>query len=193
MSEIKAKFVRTVAPAGVSINFTGICGNSHHYYAVDISLIKLMLERGVLVYEKLEEPAEDGSTEVLLTLDNYNTDLDGQEISSSEVIVPNIEKQIQDTHTAERTEFLREKGLEIKDKQTQSYKEYFNIIDETTVSDNDEITTEEILEMFNLTLEEYNALKEAIGENEPTSEILEQYGLTQAQYTELENSLSENN
>lgn len=193
MSEIKAKFVRTVAPAGVSINFTGICGNSHHYYAVDISLIKLMLERGVLVYEKLEEPAEDGSTEVLLTLDNYNTDLDGQEISSSEVIVPNIEKQIQDTHTAERTEFLREKGLEIKDKQTQSYKEYFNIIDETTVSDNDEITTEEILEMFNLTLEEYNALKEAIGENEPTSEILEQYGLTQAQYTELENNLSENN
>lgn len=192
MSEIKAKVVRTLAPAGVSINFVGICGNSHHYYPTDITLIKLMLDRNILVYEKLAEPAEDGSTEVLLTLENYDQDNDGEEVAEDAVIIPNIEKQIQDAHAAEREDFLAEKGLEIKDKQEKTYKEYLNIPDEEPI-DEELITTEEILNMFNLSLEDYNALREDIGDNEPTDEILAQYNLTREQYGQLVEALESAN
>ena len=193
MAEIESKIVRTVAPAGVSVNFTGITGNSHHYYPCAVSLIKLMLERKVLVYEKLAEPAEDGSTEVQLTLENFDQDNSGEEVAEDANIIPNLEEEIADKHAEEREAFLEEKGLEIKDKQQIIYNQFFNITTNSSEEESEDITREEILALFGLTEETYAALQEAAAGETPDSTLLSTYGLTSDEYTNMENMLSENN
>lgn len=193
MAEIESKIVRTVAPAGVAVNFAGITGNSHHYYPCAVSLIKLMLERKVLVYEKLAEPAEDGSTEVQLTLENFDQDNSGEEVAEGANIIPNLEEQIANQHTEEREAFLEEKGLEIKDKQQIIYNQFFNITTNSSEEESEDITREEILALFGLTEETYAALQEAAAGETPDSTLLSTYGLTSDEYTNMQNMLSGDN
>ena len=192
MAEIESKIVRTVAPAGVAVNFAGITGNSHHYYPCAVSLIKLMLERKVLVYEKLAEPAEDGSTEVQLTLDNFDQDNSGEEVAEDAHVIPNLEEEIATQHAEEREAFLEEKGQEIKDKQQIIYNQFFNITTTSSNEESEDITREEILSLFGLTEETYAALKEEAAGETPNSTLLSNYGLTSEEYTNMENMLSGN-
>lgn len=128
MAEIKAKMIRTVCPAGVSINYVGMCGDSHFAFPVSITLIKTMIERGMSVYEQIppEEEGED-PTELLLTLENYDQDNGGEVVAEDANIVPDIELEVNTQHAKEREEFLTNKGLEIKEKQTQISNEFFGI------------------------------------------------------------------
>ena len=190
MAEIQSKIVRTVAPAGVTVNFTGITGNNHQYYPCAVSLIKLMLERNVLVYEKLAEPAEDGSTEVQLTLENFNQDNSGEAVEEGAHVIPNLEEQIANQHAKEREAFLEEKGQEIKEKQQVTHNTFFNIIDQTPTEETEDITREEILALFGLTEETYAALQEAAAGETPDSTLLSTYGLTSDEYTNMTNMLS---
>lgn len=115
---VNAKMIRTLAPAGTSINFMSICGNSIFDYPCPVSMIKTMIERGIRVYEQLDTPAEDGSTEVLLTLENYDKDNGGVEVPEDAIIIPDIELEVANTHAEEYAELLVQKGKAIKEKQT---------------------------------------------------------------------------
>lgn len=131
MADIQAKMVRTLIPAGVTVNFVGNAGNSYHAYPISTSLIGKMIERGVLVYEQLEEEDENGQTEVLLTSDTYTAATEGAvEVSSDTIIIPDFEQEIIDKHNAEYEELLAEKGLNIKEKQTLISEEYLGIGEE---------------------------------------------------------------
>lgn len=129
MAEIKAKMIRTVCPAGVSINYVGMCGDSHFAFPVSITLIKTMIERGMSVYEQIPPDEEKGTegTELLLTLENYDQDNGGEVVAEDANIVPDIELEVNTQHAKEREEFLANKGLEIKEKQTQISNEFFGI------------------------------------------------------------------
>ena len=120
--DVVAKYVRTLAFARSSnANFRGMTGNSHWYYLVSVELIKTMLERNFLVYERLETPLEDGTTEVQLTLDNYNKPTGGiiitEDMAAQLDIIPDIELEVSRVHDSEMEEYLRLKGLEIKRQQ----------------------------------------------------------------------------
>lgn len=121
MAEVKAKFVRTLAPGGATLNYTGITGNSHKAVAMPLTLIKKALDRGVKVYELIEEKDEGGNvtgySEVELTVENYEADNGGKAVTAENNLVPDVEKEREDTHTAEFAERLAEKGLEIKQRQ----------------------------------------------------------------------------
>ena len=121
MADINAKFVRILAPGGVTLNFTGITGNSHKAVAMPVTLIKKALDRGAKVYELIEEKDEDenviGYSEVELTVENYATDNGGKEVTASNNVVPDIEKELAELHAAEFQERLEQKGLEIKERQ----------------------------------------------------------------------------
>ena len=113
MADIKAKKVRLLAPGGGVLNFVGVTGNSHFAYPVSTTLIKTALERNIKVFEELATPAADGSTEVELTLENYAADNGGAVVSDTDCVVPDIEKEVADTHAAEDTAWIQQKGLEI--------------------------------------------------------------------------------
>ena len=121
MAKITAKFVRTLAPGGATLNFTGITGNSHKAVAMPLTLIKKALDRGVKVYELIEIKDEDneviGYEDLELTEENYASDNGGKEVTASNNIVPDVEKEREDIHAAEMAERLAEKGLEIKERQ----------------------------------------------------------------------------
>ncbi len=139
MADINAKFVRILAPGGVTLNFTGITGNSHKAVAMPVTLIKKALDRGAKVYELIEEKDEDenvtGYSEVELTLENYTADNGGKEVTASNNVVPDIEKELAELHAAEFQERLEQKGLEIKERQ-EELAEYtlFSIGSESSVS-----------------------------------------------------------
>ena len=139
MADINAKFVRILAPGGVTLNFTGITGNSHKAVAMPVTLIKKALDRGAKVYELIEEKDEDenvtGYSEVELTLENYTADNGGKEVTASNNVVPDIEKDLAELHAAEFQERLEQKGLEIKERQDE-LAEYtlFSIGSESSVS-----------------------------------------------------------
>lgn len=125
---ITAKMIRTLAPAGSSINFMSLCGNSIFDYPCSITMIKTMLERGVKVYEQLAEPAEDGSTEIELTLENYAEDNGGIEIEDNADIIPDIELEVATAHAEEYEENMKNKGLNIKEQQTYTSNVFLGII-----------------------------------------------------------------
>lgn len=140
MAEIKAKMIRTVCPAGVSINFVGMCGDSHFPFPVSITLIKTMIERGVLVYEQISAQEEgEEPTELLLTMENYDQDNGGEEIPEGANIVPDIELEVKTRHDQERQDFLTNKGLEIKERQEKQAGIFLGILepDSPTVIDFD--------------------------------------------------------
>lgn len=114
MAEIKAKKVRLLAPGGGVLNFVGVTGNSHFAYPVSTTLIKTALERKIRVFETLATPAEDGSTEVELTLENYASDNGGAVVAETDCVVPDIEKEVSDLHADEAVEWIKKKGREIK-------------------------------------------------------------------------------
>lgn len=120
---VEAKYVRMYAPGGAALNFMGVTGNSHFAYPVSITMIKKALERGILVFEELAEPAEDGSLEVQLTLENYEANNGGKEVKDA-VVVPDIEKQVMEAAAAVSEERLAAQGLEIKAKQEKIVEEY---------------------------------------------------------------------
>lgn len=121
MAETTAKFVRTLAPGGATLNFTGITGNSHKAVAMPLTLIKKALDRGVKVYELIEEKDDDGNvtgySEVELTTENYAADNGGKAVTAENNLVPDVEQERADAHAAEFAERLAEKGLEIKQRQ----------------------------------------------------------------------------
>jgi len=121
MAEPTAKFVRTLAPGGATLNYTGITGNSHKAVAMPLTLIKKALDRGVKVYELIEEKDDDGNvtgySEVELTTENYAADNGGKAVTAENNLVPDVEQERADTHAAEFAERLAEKGLEIKQRQ----------------------------------------------------------------------------
>lgn len=193
MADIKAKIVRTLAPAGVAANFMGITGNSHHYYPVEITLIEKMIKRGVLVYELLAEESENGETEVLLTLENFDQDNSGKQLEENIAIVPDLELAIANTHAEEKEAFLEEKGKEIKDKQTETYNDFFDIEEEESTSDDDfdEVTREEIFSLFNIDEETYNTIEnELAAEGANKAEVLQSHGMTEEDYNNLKDMLS---
>ena len=122
--EIKAKYVRMYAPGGAVINFCGVTGNTHFAYPVEVTVIKKALDRGILVFEELAEPAEDGSLEVQLTLENYKASNGGKVVGNDVTVVPDIEQKIIDTHAAEAAAAAAAQGLEIKAKQEKIVEEY---------------------------------------------------------------------
>ena len=121
MADINAKFVRILAPGGVTLNFTGITGNSHKAAAMPVTLIKKALDRGAKVYELIEEKDKEGNvigySEVELTEENYTANNGGKEVTATNNVVPDIEKERIETHAAEFQERLEQKGLEIKERQ----------------------------------------------------------------------------
>ena len=128
-----AKMVRTDTPAGVVTNYIANTGNSYHAYPVSTSLIKKMIDRGVLVYEQLAEENEKGETEVLLDSDTYSSTTTGAvTVGSDTLIIPDIEQEIINRHAAEYEELLKEKGLAIKDKQTSISNKFLGIEEEVS-------------------------------------------------------------
>lgn len=115
-NEITAKNVRTLAPGGGVANFMGITGNSHRYFWLSTDLIKLMLDRGIRVFEENEDPEVK---EVELTLENYNQDTGGATLDedSDIVVIQDLEGQRQAMYDAEKEEWLAEVGKNIKERQ----------------------------------------------------------------------------
>ena len=130
MADIKAKMVRTLSPAGVSLNYTGICGDSHFYYPVLVTSIKKMIDRGVLVYEYIDATDDEEAHELLLTNENYDQDNGGAEVAEEANIIPDIELEVEQRHATERAAWLEEKGLEIKARQEAIAKEFLGIAEE---------------------------------------------------------------
>ena len=119
VDDVKAKKIRTVGIArNGSVNFRCQTGDSHHYYWVSAELIKTMLERNYIVYE---QSATEGEPDIILTLDNYDKPTGGYVITDDQIpglsVVPNIELEVSRTHDAEKEEFLRRKGMNIKAQQ----------------------------------------------------------------------------
>lgn len=140
MADIKAKMVRTLSPAGVSINYTSLCGDSHFPYAVTVTSIKKMIERGVLVYEQIAAAEGEEPTELLLTMENYDKENGGEVVPENANIIPDIELEIEERHAAEREEWLEEKGQLIKAKQESISKEFLGESTSSEPSDDTEIT-----------------------------------------------------
>ena len=145
-----AKLVRTYAKAGQVANFVAITGNSHRYQWMSISIIKQMLERGIRVYEKLEEgfELEDGSTEIELTLGNenagveanYNVDNGGEPFDANDksiVVVQNLEEQRIEELNLIKEEQLAELGMKIKEDMEKVYEDDTVENDDNTESVND--------------------------------------------------------
>ena len=141
MADIQAKMVRTLSPAGVSIGYQAYCGDSHWPQACPITLIKKMIDRGVLVYEQIPATKDTDATELLLTLENYDQDNGGEEVPEDANIIPDLELEVETRHAAERQEWLTNKGLEIKDRQDTLSKEFLGITDEEDSTD-DTTTTD---------------------------------------------------
>lgn len=124
---IQFKWVRILAPAGCCLNFMGITGNTHKYFALPVSMIKTAIERGAKVYElKIDEEKDEEEnvissteSEVALSLENYASDNGGKEVTAEDAknAAPDIEKEVAETHAAEAEEKLVAIGLEIKAKQ----------------------------------------------------------------------------
>jgi hypothetical protein len=119
VDDVKAKKIRIVGTAKYgSVNFSCQTGDSHHYYWVSAELIKAMLEKNYIVYE---QSATEGEPDIILTLDNYNKPTGGYVITDDQIpglsVVPNIELEVARTHEAEKEEFLRRKGMNIKAQQ----------------------------------------------------------------------------
>ena len=133
---ITAKYVRTLAPGGAALNFVGITGNSHRYFPVSTTLIEKALRRGVKVYELVETlDAENNVTatsEIELTLENFESDNGGKAVAEGVNIVPDIEKETADKHAEEFAAILTEKGLAIQQRQTTLSQEYLSTIDTIT-------------------------------------------------------------
>lgn len=123
---VNAKYVRVVADAGMTANFMSIAGNSHRYHWLSSELIKAMLDKGINVYEKLAEPAEDGSIEVELTEENYTSDNSGIVFNeaSGAVVVQDLEKERADYLQEVHEEFMEKLGLEIKDQLEEKVEKY---------------------------------------------------------------------
>ena len=148
---VDAKLVRTYAKAGQVANFVAITGNNHRYQWMSISIIKQMLERGVRVYEKLEDgiELEDGSTEIELTLGdedagiaaNYDADTGGVPFDAEDksiVVVQNLEEQrIEELNTI-KEQHLADIGMKIKEHMDEVYQEEDNDVnDDNTTTSND--------------------------------------------------------
>ena len=147
MAEITAKFVRTLAPGGATLNFTGNTGDSHRAVAMPLSLIEKALKRNIKVYELIE--IKDEETEEVtgykykeLTLENYTEDNGGKAVTESNNVVPDIEKEREETHAAEFAERLAEKGLEIKAKQEAIAASYLGVTYTTATTYTTVTTTE---------------------------------------------------
>lgn len=170
MAEITAKFVRTLAPGGATLNFTGITGNSHKAVAMPLTLIKKALDRGVKVYELIEVKDEDenviGYEDLELTAENYASDNGGKKVTASNNVVPDVEKEREDTHAAEFAERLAEKGLEIKAKQEA-------LAAQNTTTTEEEGSVEEPVEedeTFDISKVDSTAIPEGFGSTELTEE-----------------------
>lgn len=163
MAEITAKFVRTLAPGGATLNFTGITGNSHKAVAMPLTLIKKALDRGVKVYELIENKDDDGNVtgydEVELTAENYDADNGGKAVTASNNIVPDVEKEREDIHAAEKAERLAEKGLEIKARQEELAAKNAPETEEEGSGDD----LEEDTEAFDITKVDSTAIPEGFG------------------------------
>lgn len=142
MADIQAKMVRTLSPAGVSIGYQAYCGDSHWPQACPITLIKKMIDRGVLVYEQIPATEDTDATELLLTLENYDQDNGGAEVPEDANIIPDLELEVETRHAAERQEWLTNKGLEIKERQDNLSKEFLDITDEEETVDDTTPTTD---------------------------------------------------
>ena len=100
---IRAKYVRLESPAGTVANFQGITGKNHKLVWISMDLIKVLLDKGVKVYEFIPgESTEDPEThvitttensEILLTLENYEDSNGGKEFTENDVIVTDLEKE----------------------------------------------------------------------------------------------------
>ena len=147
MADINAKFVRILAPGGVTLNFTGITGNSHKAAAMPVTLIKKALDRGAKVYELIEEKDKDGNvtgySEVELTEENYTADNGGKVVEPTHNVVPDIEKERIETHAAEFQERLEQKGLEIKERQEALAAEVLGTAEATVEAGGDSMQEEE--------------------------------------------------
>lgn len=123
-----AKYVRTLAPAGGVINFISITGNSHRYFWIASSAIKLMLDRGIKVFEKLKKADKDGNTEIELTLENYNTNNSGEEFDETAgyIVVKNLEEERANELKKLQEEFLEEMGLKIAEELEEKVKKLNN-------------------------------------------------------------------
>ena len=121
------KYVRVVGRAGNSVNFRGITGDTYRYIWLDEGLIEELIEKGHRVYEKILPSNEDNtgsettkteSTELLLTLENYNTENGGEVLSSDTVVsvVSNLEKERYERLKAIEEQNLLEIGKAIQKK-----------------------------------------------------------------------------
>lgn len=112
--DIDAKYVRTLAPAGSTANFTSIAGNSHRYFWLSIDLIEALLEQGIKVFEKLKVQDANGNSEIELTLQNFNSNNNGIEYDDNEVVVKDHEAIRAKELKESKEEDLKNIGLEIK-------------------------------------------------------------------------------
>lgn len=104
---INAKYVRLKAPAGTVVNFQGITGKNHKQLWISTDLIKVLLDKKVKVYEFIPKKVDvDEATgevtvteedkEIILDEDNYTTDNGGKELTDSDVVVIDLEKERHD-------------------------------------------------------------------------------------------------
>lgn len=106
-----AKYVNIIAPGGVTLNYMGITGIIRNT-PMELSLIKKAIERGCIV----EEVKEDGTT-VELTLENYEGDNGGKEVTEDVIYVKDEEADDQEAFEQQREDYLTGIG--------ELYKEYF--------------------------------------------------------------------
>lgn len=143
---VTAKFVRTLAPAGSTVNFTAITGNSHRYFWISTELIKSMLEKDIRVFERLKENTEEGVKDTELTLENYaeeNTNCVKFDEDSNDIVIKDYElkrsEELQETHE----EFLENIGLEIKSELDKKIEKYNKKHPSTEITASGEQMTEE--------------------------------------------------
>lgn len=143
---VTAKFVRTLAPAGSTANFTAITGNSHRYFWLSTELIKSMLKKDVRAFERLKEATEDGVKDIELTLENCmeaNSNCVEFNKNSNDVVVKDYELKRAEELKEINEEFLENMGMEIKnelDKKVEKYNKKHSV--EITAS-GEQMTEEE--------------------------------------------------
>lgn len=112
---VDAKYVRVLSPAGKTVNFTAITGNSHRYYWLTSDLIKTMLDKKIRVFEKLKAVDASGKTEIELTKKNFDSNNNGKEYdaTSGEIVIKDLEKERALELKKYQEEFLEELGFAI--------------------------------------------------------------------------------
>lgn len=122
-----AKYVNIIAPGGVTLNYMGITGIIRNT-PMELSLIKKSIERGCIV----EEVKEDGTT-VELTLENYEGDNGGKEVTEDVIYVKDEEADDQEAFEQQREDYLTGIG--------ELYKEYFENKKEEESEDEEDPST----------------------------------------------------